>query len=273
MAQKKIWFSFLWLVISCFLYPFQSVAQQWTFLPVTPLFQPLIGDPREPQTGVIAYTSQTQFEGAVGRELDLARYSPGNGTQWGWGILGSGFIRLGVEGVAFPLEANDWYAGMYLCEVSGVFSHRLEFVHQSSHLGDSYEGSREPTIYNGENFNFTSSFQPSDDLRVYAGLGAWENLYPFDNAFFASVGAEFYSAPMALGGIFLRGYGTFNGKWKAQGPGAFDKTFQFGLQWKMEKRESRALRFALVYYNGLSEFGQFYPVPDEHWAVGIYFDP
>ena len=128
-------------------------------------------------------------------------------------------------------------------------------------------------IYNGENFNFTTSFQPSEDLRLYAGIGAWENLYPYDNAFFASLGTEIYSLPMDFIGTFLRGYGTFHLKWKAQAEGVLNKTAQLGIQWKFKKEESRALRLALVYYNGLSEFGQFYRTPDEHWAIGIYFDP
>jgi hypothetical protein len=278
-AKEKVLFLgvsfFLWFVFGCLalLAASQVQAEEWVFLPSPPLFQPLIGDPREPQTSVIAYTSQTQFEGAVGRELDLVRYAPGDGSQWGWGILGAGFIRLGLEGVAFPMRVNDWYAGMYLSEASGAFSHRLEFVHQSSHLGDSYEGAREPIIYNGENFNYNLSFQPWENLRLHMGLGAWENLYPFDNAFFASVGTEIYSPSMDLMGTFLRGYGTFHGQWRAQGPGSFNKTFQVGLQWKMRKEESRALRLSLIYYNGLSEFGQFYPSVDEHWAVGFYFDP
>jgi hypothetical protein len=257
-----------------FLLPFHVFAEeQWIFLPVKPLFRPLIGDPREPQTNVIAYTSQAQFEGAIGTTLELLRHSPSDETQWGWGVLGSGFILLGVEGVAFPLRANDWYAGMYLSESSGLFSHRLEFVHQSSHLGDSYEGSREPMIYNGENFNFTTSVQLSESLRLYAGIGAWENLYPNDKAFFASIGTEIYSPPVDFIGTFLRGYGTFHLKWKAQACGAFNKTAQFGIQWKFKKEESRALRLAMVYYNGFSEYGQFYQAPDEHWAVGVYFDP
>ncbi len=263
-----------WLIAFVLFWPVTAIAEeQWVFLPVHPLFQPLIGDPREPQTNVIAYTNQAQFEGAIGTTLELLQHSPSDKTQWGWGVLGSGFILLGVEGVAFPLRANDWYAGMYLSESSGLFSHRLEFVHQSSHLGDSYEGSQEPMIYNGENFNFTTSFQPSENLRVYAGIGAWENLYPNDNAFFASLGTEIYSPPLDFIGTVLRGYGTFHLKWKAQASGTLNKTAQIGLQWKFKKDESRALRLALVYYNGLSEFGQFYQALDEHWAVGVYFDP
>ena len=250
-----------------------QAGEQWNLLPVIPLFKPLIGDPREPQTSVMAYTSQAQFEGAIGRKVDLLHWYPGDGTAWGWGILGAGYILLGQQGVAFPMRANDWYAGMYLSETTGAFSHRLEFVHQSAHLGDSYEGSLEPMIYNGEYFSFATSFQPSENLRLYTGLGAWENHYPYGNAFFASFGTELYSPSLDFGGTFLRGYATFDGHWKAEGAGAFDKTVQLGFQWKMKKEQTRAFRLAVIYYNGLSEYGQFYLSPDEHWALGFYFDP
>jgi hypothetical protein len=260
-----------WLFALLCFFPLAAWAgeEQWGFLPVTPLFPPLIGDPREPQTSVMAYTSQAEFEGAIGTTLELLRYSALDKTQWSWGVLGSAFILLGEEGVAFPLKANDWYAGMYLSESSGDFSHRLEFVHQSAHLGDSFEGIQEPMIYNGENFNFTTSFRPSENLRLYAGLGAWENLYPNDNAFFASLGTEIYSPPVDFIGTSLRGYGTFHLKWKAQAAGTLNKTAQLGIQWKFRKEESRAIRLALVYYNGLSEFGQFYRRPTSIGPLGF----
>src|SRR6185369_16185802 len=121
--------------------------------------------------------------------------------------------------------------------------------------------------------DFTASFQPSDDLRFYAGLGTWLNLEPPDKTFFAIVGTEVYSPAMDLGGTLLRGYGTFHFKWKDQAGGSSNKTAQFGLQWKFKKEETRALRLALVYYNGNYEFGQFYQGHDEHLGVGVYFDP
>jgi hypothetical protein len=251
----------------------QAEPEKWTFLPSSPLFQPLIGDPREPDTSVIAYLNETRFEGSVGDFFELLRYEAPDKTKWGWGIFGSGYILLGVSGVTFPMLDTDWYAGMYLSESSGDFSYRLEYEHQSSHLGDSFEGNREPIIYNGENLNFTGSFKPSENFRFYAGAGAWDNLYPPDNALFASLGTEIYSPSMAFIGTSLRGYATIHLKWKAQAGGVLDKTAQLGLQWKFKKEESRAVRLALVYYNGNSEFGQFYLQHDEHLGIGVYFDP
>ncbi len=263
----------LWLIGFVFFFPFRVLAEEWVFLPPAPLFRPLIGDPREPQTSVISHTSQVRFEGALGATVELARFSPPDGTQWSVGMFGTGFILLDQEGVAFPMRNNDWLAGMYLTGSSGSFSHRLEFLHQSSHLGDSLEGLQEPIIYNGENFNYTFSYQPSESLRFYAGLGVWENIYPYDNAFFASLGAEVFSTASEFIGTTVRGYGTFHLKWKAQGAGTLNKTAQLGIQWKFNPEESRALRLAVIFYDGNYEYGQFYQGHDNHWAVGVYFDP
>ena len=133
----------------------------WTFLPGEPLFAPLIGDPREPHTSVTAYTNHNLFEGAVGATMELVRHTPGDGTQWGWGLFGAGYILLSEYGATFPMQAGDWYAGTYVSEKSGPYSFRLEFEHQSAHLGDSLQGtSTLPIFYSRENFNLSFS----DDL-------------------------------------------------------------------------------------------------------------
>lgn len=250
-----------------------QAQENWSFLPTSPLFEPLIADPREPNTAIIAYTNQSRYEGSVGTAFELVRYDALDQSHWGWGIFGAGYILLNEDGATFPMQASDWHAGMYLSESSGAFSHRFEFEHQSSHLGDALEGSQEPIIYNGENFNFTTSFKLSEDLRVYGGMGVWDDLFPEDNAFFASLGTEVYSAPLDFLGTRLQGYGTCHLKWKAQAGGVFNKTLQLGFQWKFRKEESRAIRLALVYFNGNSEYGQFYLQKDEHLGIGVYFDP
>jgi len=262
------------LATAC-LKPLRARAEggEWAFLPGERTFKPLLADPREAQTGVLAYTGQSRFEGAVGAGMELLRYSPPDQTQWGLELRGAGFLLLDEDGATFPMRAADWYAGLSLCESSGFFSHRLEFLHQSAHLGDALEGVLEPTIYTGENFNFTSAFQPSENLKLYAGIGVWENRFPRDNALFVLLGAEVFSQPLDPFGTFLRGYLAFHLKWKGEAGGVWNKSAQLGIQWKFNKDESKALRVALVYFGGNAEFGQFYLEPDEHWAVGIYFDP
>lgn len=249
-------------------------AEELLFLPPAPLFKTLIGAPREPTTGIMAYVNQIGFEGTVDGMFEFLRYSPPDQTRWEWGVFGEGFILLGEDGVAFPMRVGDWYAGMYLSEASGPFSQRLEFEHQSSHLGDSLQGIQTPIFFSRENFNLTSSFQAFDELRFYANIGDWENTYPKgEDPFFCSAGMEVYSPAASPAGTFLRAYATVDLQWKGEGGGAFNRNCELGFQWKSKKEESRDVRLALVYYDGHSDFGQFYGSSDEHWAIGLYFDP
>src|SRR5258708_18604748 len=80
--KKNIFLNFAplvlwWLVVFVLFRPATALAEEekWIFLPVSPLFQPLVGDPREPQTNVMAYTSQNRLEGAIRTTLELLLYS------------------------------------------------------------------------------------------------------------------------------------------------------------------------------------------------------
>ena len=256
------------------LLPFRVLAQeQWTFLPPSALFSPLIANPQEPLVSILANLDKPLYEGNLGAVVPFLRLDEADGTKWEWGIFGSGSILLTEEGAVFPMKAGDWTAGMSLSEASGAFSNRLEFLHQSSHLGDSLQGIQTPLFFSRENFNLTSSFEPWDFLRLYAGVGVWENMAPEGKPFFASLGAEIYSPPADFLGTFFRGYAACYLKWEDEAGGVLDRSFQFGVQWKFKKEESRALRIALVYYDGNNRFGQFYLQPDEHGGIGVYFDP
>ncbi len=267
----------LGLIILVCLVPSRVFAEgEWSFLPPSTLFKPLIGDPREPLTGIIAYLDQARYEGQIGSTVELLRYDPGDQTQWGWGCFGSGYILLDQNGATFPMLDGDWYFGSYFSEKSGPFSIRLEGLHVSSHLGDSLQGIKIPLYYlptavpySRENLNVTFSIQPSESCRFYAGMGAWDST-PVD-PFFASFGSEFYSPDWPIGGTSMRAYSTFSLQWKGD-VGVWEKEIQLGLQWKTDNGSGRALRTALVFYSGDSQFGQFYDQFDEHLALATYFD-
>ncbi len=253
--------------------PFRAGAQstEWTFLPASTVFKPLIADPREPLTGIIAHLDQSRYEGQIGSAIELVRYTPADETQWAWGLFGAGYILLDEDGATFPMRAGDWYFGTSFSQTSGAFSNRLEFLHESGHLGDSLEGIQTPIFFSRENANFTTSFQPVDFFRLHAGVGDWLDINPLGDPFFASFGSELYSPSWSMADTFMRGYFTCFFQWKGEA-GVWNKELQLGLQWKKGKNLARALRIALVYYDGDSQFGQFYRQPDEHVGLATYFD-
>ena len=153
-----------------------------------------------------------------------------------------------------------------------MLENRIQLEHKSSHLGDFLQSEREVLIFNGENLNFTTACRPGEWLRLYGGAGYWFNFFPAENTWFASLGAELYCPYFDLAGTLIRGYCTADANWKTPAGGTLDKTFQLGLQWKPEEKETRSIRVAVVFYNGNSNFGQFYREPDFHWGFGFYFD-
>jgi hypothetical protein len=253
----------------------QAGEERWLFLPKEPAFRKLIGDPREPQNAVVIQTSQDRFEGAVGLTFEFLQWVPGDGTRWGWGLLGGSFIELDAPGGnVYPERVSDWHLGTYFSQSSGPFSHRLEYLHVSSHLGDYLFYSRLRFIYTRESFRFTSSWSHSDRMRVYGGIGYWGHIDPEDRPFFLHSGLELHTGAFPfLFGTFGRGYFTYDLKVKDEAGGTVNQAFQWGFQWKFSKDASEALRLALLHYSGNAEYGQFYRERNDHWGLAVFLDP
>jgi hypothetical protein len=70
-----------------------------------------------------------------------------------------------------------------------------------------------------------------------------------------------------------RVYGTYHFKYEAQAGSTFNHALQLGLQWFQDSEQGRSMRLAVDYYEGHSEFGEFYKQYDQHMGIGVFFDP
>jgi len=276
-----------------FAFPCQLFAgeEQLLFLPPEPVFEALIADPREPHDSLQINDGPNAYEGSIGSIIEILQWRPEDQTRWGFGILAGAYIGLGnadftsypkrvemVNGLfvynAFPERVSDWQLGLSISESSGPLSHRIEFVHFSSHLGDELFGYVPRFIYTRESFRFTSSFKPSVNLRFYAGVGYWGHVDPVEKPFFIHAGTEIFSDGVDF--LFKTtgcGYLGYDLKIKDEAGGILNQTVQFGFRWKWKKESTQAIRLAVLYHQGNSEYGQFYQQRDDHWGFGIYFDP
>ena len=255
-----------------------ALADRWDFLPAEPLFNPLIGDLREPQYTIIAPLNKAAYDGDIGQTFDFIQWQSDESTKWAWGINGASFLELGSKGNAeFPLLVSDWYLGTYFSEKSGNLSNRLEFEHVSSHLGDFYfNSSVERIIYSRESLRIISSYDFSQNFRVYGGPCYWTHLSPDsgDPRLFFQAGAELYSGYYNFFlGLHLRGYATYNIEVLGEAGGVVNQTIEAGLQWRWKKDSHQSLRTAALYYTGNNLYGQFYQNPDSYFGLGIFFDP
>jgi hypothetical protein len=252
-------------------------ADRWTFLPAEPLFNPLIGDLREPQDALIARPEENHFEGAIGQAIEFLQWQPNETDKWAWGIEGASFLELDSLGDAsFPLRVSDWYLGTYFSEKSGAFSNRLEFEHVSSHLGDEFFYQITAIVYSRESLRLTTSYDFSENFRLYGGPCYWTHLSPDsdDPRFFFHVGAEFYTGySRFIFATHLRGYFTYDLKILGEAGGVADQTFEAGFQWRWKSDSHQSVRIAAFYYTGNYLYGQFYQDPDNYLGLGIFFDP
>src|SRR6185369_15720634 len=88
----------------------------------------------------------------------------------------------------FPERVSDWYLGTYFSESLGNLSNRFEYIQVSSNLGDGGFKYIQGFVYVRQSFRFTTSFQPSEDFRLYAGVGYCPHVDPKEPPFFLHVG-------------------------------------------------------------------------------------
>lgn len=282
MKKRKMFFSKSSMFIGAcaaglWLMPLRVWAQEerLLFLPAVPVFERMAADPTDPHHAIIAFLNKNRFEGNIGAPIEFLQWLPKDGSRWGWGILASSDLLLDSLGhYAYPERVSDWTMGMYFSQSSGPFSHRLEYTHVSSHLGDEFFPDVPRFIYTRESFRWISSFRPADPIRLYAGVGHWGHIDPVERPFFLHAGAELYTNPFEfIVGTSARGYFAYDVKLKDEAGGVMNQAFQLGLRWKWKEETRSAIRLAILYYNGNSEYGQFYRLKDDHWGLGIYFDP
>jgi hypothetical protein len=164
---------------------------------------------------------------------------------------------LDQRGSSFPMLANDWRFGSYLAAARVTASHddpglyrirsaRLEYVHESAHLGDASFETRAPVVFSRETLRLTLSEELTHRARVYAGVGTLVHAIPQARGFEAQAGLELYGGARDLLHRPLRPYAAYDGTYRRETGGSWDQSV---------------------------EFGQFHRERHERWAFGFFLDP
>ncbi|MDH3671022.1 MAG: DUF1207 domain-containing protein [Gammaproteobacteria bacterium] len=275
-VEKGLWV----MTLICFTAICTSGTSVWAgeggWYPKGDVFTRLVADPKEPQNFMVVADLEP-FEDAdrvsawfvgIGESFGLyRRSSQGKDDGWQVSVFAAAFSQFNLDGPSNDLINTDYQVGVPFSFRRGPFSLRARFFHQSSHLGDELLlGPNPPQRIN-------LSFEAIDVLFAFK----WNGWRPYAGGAYAvhvdprelerglyQAGIDYRHAKGWLGGIDV--------KWLEQrnwGPGSSAMVgYRFGPN---RGPEGRAMSARLVYYDGVSPFGQFFVQDISYWGAGVWF--
>ncbi|WP_198034120.1 DUF1207 domain-containing protein [Acidihalobacter ferrooxydans] len=255
-------------------------ANDGQFFPRGLLFRPLLADPKQPNFFVsdrVYHMPIGTFNiGAVGfgGTLGLYRWNQGPfGGQLQIDFQAGEFSQFDLVQPAPILVNSDFTVGIPLTWRRGANSLRIDFMHQSSHLGAVYYAQVHPT-------HFTLSFEKLSAIwshqwprwRLYGGGGFL--LWPAPKSLkrpYVHTGLE-YRGPRILSGWarFVAGLDIKN--WSQDGWQP-NTSLKFGLAYAGPDPAGRHLRILVELYDGQTPNGHFvYEYRMRYIGIGTYLD-
>ncbi len=252
-------------------------------IPTGTLFQPLIADPKEPRFYLSyrpyqhaqQYLSQRTkiFAGSLGDMFGLYRsISDSGGYSWQANISGAIYAEFDLNTSSYYLVNNDYFIGFPFTFRKGPVSYRINFYHQSSHVGDEYllHSNITRIEFSYEALNFIGSYEWKK-WRIYYG---GEYIVQVEPGYYKPItiqsGLEYYGTDkFLLGGRIVGGLDL---KCTQENNWPLNTSFKVGLQFDESNSSGRSIRFLLEAYNGFSPHGQFFNNRLSYVGVGITFE-
>lgn len=248
----------------------------WQIAPDGIIYKSYLAGGREPRMGSQWFHERNLgwlWDSTLGGRVGLIRYGTTD-AAWpeGWQLdfEGAAFARLDLENDR-DLVSVDFRFGAPLTFRDGPWEWKFAYYHLCSHMGDEYI-ERYP---NTDRLNFVRdalvvglAFRPHPDLRLYVEAGyapwvdggsePWEFQYGVD-----------YS-PMAPSGFRGAPFLAVNGRIREEVDFGGNFTAQAGWQWRGET--GNLFRFGAHYFNGMSDYYQFFRTFEEHIGLGLWYD-
>lgn len=258
------------------------------WLPEDPvLFRPLMADPRQ-----ITYSGGWRFndQALVKTVIDV---SFGDSIPfYRWLHVGpwDGQLQIDLEGALWavfdplhdssPLINADYYGGIPITYAAGDWSFRLRGYHISCHIGDEFLLNH-PTFErrnpSAEFLDFYASWDYTDELRFYAGIGvivAQDVSFRRGRVYYEAgvevrmpqVGfidrcSQVYGMPIFAADFFHQ---TCQDK-------HINQTYVLGYEWGKLSGLQRKVRLFMEYHDGYSLEGQFCVLPTNYFSIRISY--
>jgi hypothetical protein len=250
------------------------------FLPKSPLFQPLLADPRWPHFSASfqRYINNDQLKDVAatnfGESIGLYRFRGPLESTIQLDIQAGVFSIFDLDSQSFDLINADYMVGIPLTIKKDNFANMTRVFHQSSHLGDEYllRGHTDERInLSYESVSSLFSYQLPAGFRIYAGGGYIFHKDPSDlDPLSTQAGLEFRSPLFWLKGA-LRPVAAVDVQNRQESNWYTDISARAGIQFENPDFLSRKLQLLFEYYNGKSPNGQFYENNIEFFGLGLHF--
>lgn len=256
--------------------------------PENDVFRPLMADPKQPQffaawqaTRVRSNNTSVNI-GSVGFGENFGLLGHRNGCNgWQVGILGGVFAQFNLDAPSTDLINADYVIGIPVSWRRGLFSTRVRFYHQSSHLGDEF------LLGNPGVHRVNLSYEAVEGIVSLDTPGAWGRVYAGGSVLVARDPTTL-DRNGAQWGFELRGpalaapiLGTHLPVLRLRPVvGADFKSYEElhwiintnvvgGLEWS-KADSNRRLRLLLNYYHGFVPYGQFFSQKVEWVGVEVF---
>jgi len=254
------------------------------FLPVGTLFTPLLADPKETRFSAnMVYTRYPPRDArgasvSAGGEIGLLREvsEMSSDTQWQLGISGGAFGEFDLDSPSSDLVNVDYSIGFPFTFRQGRASVRFRPYHQSSHVGDEFllRNLVQRVDFAYDSLETLVSIEEAT-VRIYAGGEYFIRRQPENlKRQLAHGGLEarsprpYSSGP--LGNIWLVAAVDVKSWEEMKWSPAW--SVKGGFEWAAQVRPGesrRSLSFLVIYYDGFTPYGQFYPERLDFWGFGM----
>lgn len=248
-----------------------------------PLFRPFVADPH-----AVTFSAGWRLNDQVlvknvidvsyGQNFPAYRWV----DVWPWG----GQLQVELEGAVWavfdplhdssPLMNADYYVAIPITYAIGSWAFRLRGYHISSHVGDEFLlnhpefDRRNPSA---EYLDFYASYYPTDDIRIYGGIGAvvaQDKSYPFGR-FYAEAGLEFHLTQLGYINenqqLFGRPFFGMDFRYQTIQDKHINQTYVLGYEWGKLCGLQRLFRIFIEYHDGYSYEGQFSRYPTNYFSI------
>jgi hypothetical protein len=253
-------------------------ARAVTVLPSSPLFMPILADPRQPR---MAGTMVSYGKGGELRRVWMADFGgslpllqgPLNGGLWQVGAQGSVFTQWDMNTLSNDQLTADYLVGLPLSWRRDRLSLQIRPHHISTHLGDEYVLTHPGVArvnLSYEAIDAKVSYELNDSWRLYSGAGWMYRKDPKDvRPWSVQAGVE-YRGPRPYFG-HLRPVAALDlQKHQKSGWAATDTSISAGVELQTQSLPTRRVLLLVTFFRGKDPNGQFYQRDIRYVGLGLH---